>query len=109
VAANLALNPPLTHAFDQSTIPYYNVYFSDTWHMKPSFTLTYGMGWTLEMPPTEANRQADGTGGRFRRADQVRGLPQPAQGWRRNREVSTTRRLVSRWSTTWATGCKVSL
>src|SRR6185437_4364028 len=36
---NLALNPPLTPAFDQSTIPYYNVYFSDTWHMKPSFTL----------------------------------------------------------------------
>jgi hypothetical protein len=51
---NLALNPPLTHAFDQSTIPYYNVYFSDSWRMKPSFTLTYGLGWTLEMPPTEA-------------------------------------------------------
>ena len=50
----LALNPPLTHAFDKSTIPYYNVYFSDTWHMKKSFTLSYGMGWTLEMPPTEA-------------------------------------------------------
>jgi Carboxypeptidase regulatory-like domain len=53
--ANLALNPPLTPAFDQSTIPYYNVYFSDSWHMKPSFTLTYGLGWTLEMPPTEAH------------------------------------------------------
>jgi len=52
---SLTLNPPLTHAFDQSTIPYYNVYFSDSWHMKPSFTLTYGLGWTLEMPPTEAN------------------------------------------------------
>ena len=52
---NLALNPPLTHAFDQSTIPYYNVYFSDSWHIKPSFTFTYGLGWTLEMPPTEAN------------------------------------------------------
>lgn len=51
---NLQLNPPLTPAFDQSTIPYYNVYFSDTWHMKKSFTLTYGLGWTLEMPPTEA-------------------------------------------------------
>jgi Carboxypeptidase regulatory-like domain len=51
----LTLNPPLTHAFDQSTIPYYNVYWSDSWHMKPSFTLTYGMGWTLEMPPTEKN------------------------------------------------------
>lgn len=51
---NLALQPPLTHAFDKSTIPFYNVYFSDTWHMKPTFTLTYGMGWTLEMPPVEA-------------------------------------------------------
>jgi hypothetical protein len=51
----LALNPPLTHAFDKSTIPFYNTYFADTWHMKPSFTLTYGMGWTLEMPPTEAS------------------------------------------------------
>ncbi|HEX4321684.1 MAG TPA: carboxypeptidase-like regulatory domain-containing protein [Acidobacteriaceae bacterium] len=53
---DLSLNTaPLTHAFDQSTIPYYNVYFSDTWHMKPSFTLNFGMGWTLEMPPTEKN------------------------------------------------------
>ena len=51
--ANLALNPPLTPAFDKSTIPYYNVYFSDTWHMKPTFTLTYGLGWALEMPPVE--------------------------------------------------------
>jgi len=52
--ASLTLNPPLTPAFDQSTIPYYNVYISDTWHMKPTFTLTYGLGWTLEMPPVEA-------------------------------------------------------
>jgi hypothetical protein len=52
---NLTLNPPLTPAFDKSTIPYYNVYFSDTWHLKPTFTLTYGLGWTLEMPPVEAN------------------------------------------------------
>jgi hypothetical protein len=51
---NLTLNPPLTPAFDQSTIPFFNVYFSDTWHMKPTFTFTYGLGWTLEMPPTEA-------------------------------------------------------
>ncbi len=51
--ANLALNPPFTPAFDKSTIPYYNVYFGDSWHMKPSLTLTYGLGWTLEMPPTE--------------------------------------------------------
>ena len=53
--ADLTLNPPLSNAFDKSTIPYYNVYFSDTWHMKPSFTLTYGLGWALEMPPVEAH------------------------------------------------------
>lgn len=52
---NLTLNPPLTPAFDQSTIPFYNVYFSDTWHMKPTLTFTYGLGWTLEMPPVEKN------------------------------------------------------
>jgi hypothetical protein len=50
---NLTLNPPLTPAFDKDTIPYYNVYFSDTWHLKPTFTLTYGLGWALEMPPHE--------------------------------------------------------
>jgi Carboxypeptidase regulatory-like domain len=50
----LALNPPLTPAFDKSTIPYYNVYFGDSWRVKPTFTFTYGLGWTLEMPPTEA-------------------------------------------------------
>ncbi|MGA8622592.1 MAG: carboxypeptidase-like regulatory domain-containing protein [Candidatus Sulfotelmatobacter sp.] len=56
---NLALNSPLTPASDRDTIPYYNVYFSDTWHMKPTFTLTYGLGWTLEMPPVEATGEQD--------------------------------------------------
>ena len=50
-----ALNPLAigTPATDKSIIPYYSVYFQDTWHMKPSFTLTYGFGWNLEMPPYE--------------------------------------------------------
>jgi len=52
--ANLQLNPPSTPAFDKSTIPFYNLYFNDSWHMKPTFTLTYGLGWALEMPPVEA-------------------------------------------------------
>jgi hypothetical protein len=52
--SNLTLNPPNTPAYDKSTIPFYNLYFSDSWRMKPSFTLSYGLGWTLEMPPTEA-------------------------------------------------------
>jgi hypothetical protein len=57
--ASLALNPPLTPAEDTLTVPYYNVYFSDTWHLKPTFTLTYGLGWTLEQPPTEATGKQD--------------------------------------------------
>ena len=70
---NLALNPPLTKASDKVNIPYYNVYFGDAWHLKPNLTLTYGLGWTLEMPPTEttgkqvelvddADQQLDGIG-----------------------------------------------
>lgn len=52
---NLTLQPLGTAASDQSIIPYYNVYFSDTWNMKPSFTLTYGLGYSIEMPPYEIN------------------------------------------------------
>jgi hypothetical protein len=50
---DLRLNPPLTPAHDKVTIPYYNFYSSDTWRMTPKFTLIFGLGWTLEMPPTE--------------------------------------------------------
>jgi hypothetical protein len=53
--SNLVLNPPLTPAFDKATIPYYNLYVNDTWKLKPSLTVTYGLGWALEMPPTEQN------------------------------------------------------
>ena len=37
------------------SIPYGNFYGSDTWRMTPRFTLTYGLGWTVEMPPYEKN------------------------------------------------------
>jgi hypothetical protein len=52
---NLALQPQGTPAFDQSIIPYYNFYFTDSWHTKSNFTLTYGLSWSLEMPPYELN------------------------------------------------------
>lgn len=51
--ANLELNGPLVPAFDKVTIPYYNLYFGDSWRVKPSLTLNYGLGWTVEMPPVE--------------------------------------------------------
>ncbi len=50
---NLALQPLGTNLSDRVTIPYYNVYFSDTWRMRKDFTLTYGLGYQIEMPPTE--------------------------------------------------------
>jgi hypothetical protein len=31
------------------------VYSYDVWRAKPSFTVTYGLGWNLEMPPYEIN------------------------------------------------------
>ena len=51
--SNLSLLPLGTNASDKVTIPYYNVYFSDTWHMRKDLTLTYGLGYQIEMPPTE--------------------------------------------------------
>jgi len=53
--SNLTLQPLGTNLFDKVNIPYYNEYFSDTWRMRKSFTLTYGLGYQIEMPPTEQN------------------------------------------------------
>lgn len=50
---NLTLNPPNTPASDKSTIPYYSFYFNDAWHMKPTFSMTFGLSYALEMPPIE--------------------------------------------------------
>jgi len=52
---NLTLQPPGGFGFDQSIIPTYDLYFSDTWHMKPTFTLTYGLAYSIAMPPYEIN------------------------------------------------------
>ncbi len=52
---NLALQPIGTNLFDQVNIPSYNLYFSDTWHVRKDFTLTYGLGYQIEMPPSEEN------------------------------------------------------
>jgi carboxypeptidase family protein len=53
--AQLNLQPLGTPATDRSIIPSYATYFYDTWHAKPSLTITYGLGWNLEMPPYELN------------------------------------------------------
>ncbi|HKV77060.1 MAG TPA: carboxypeptidase-like regulatory domain-containing protein, partial [Candidatus Sulfotelmatobacter sp.] len=45
-------SPPLSNT---SIIPTYNLYFTDSWHMKPTFSLNYGLGYTVEMPPYEVH------------------------------------------------------
>jgi hypothetical protein len=51
----LDLQPLGTPAFDKSIVQSYNAYFSDTWRMKPNFTLTYGLGYTYSTPPYEVD------------------------------------------------------
>jgi hypothetical protein len=51
--SSLALNAPLTPIAANTVIPYYNVYATDTWHLKPSLTLNYGLSYAIEMPPHE--------------------------------------------------------
>jgi Carboxypeptidase regulatory-like domain len=51
--SNLTLNPLGSFMFDKSTIPSYNVYFGDTWHIKSNLSLSFGAGYTIEMPPVE--------------------------------------------------------
>jgi hypothetical protein len=53
--ANLTLNALGTQAFDQSIIPSYSAFFNDTWHIRPSLTLSYGVSYGLSMPPYELN------------------------------------------------------
>jgi hypothetical protein len=53
--SNLQLQPVGSSAFDKSVIPYYNLYAGDTWHMRKTFTLTYSLGYGVEMPPYEEN------------------------------------------------------
>jgi hypothetical protein len=51
----LTLNPPATAISATTHVPYYNIYATDTWHVRPPFTLNYGLSYAIEMPPTESN------------------------------------------------------
>ena len=54
---DLTLNPVGTPMFPRAIIPFYNAYFTDTWHLRPKLTLTYGLGYMLERPPYELSGQ----------------------------------------------------
>ncbi len=53
--SSLQIQPIGTLAQELSTIKYYSGYFADTWRMKPSLTVSYGLSYMYETPPVEAN------------------------------------------------------
>ncbi len=50
---NLTLNPTGDPISIHAIVPTYNEYFSDTWRVRHDLTLTYGLGYAIEMPPYE--------------------------------------------------------
>ncbi|HKA00271.1 MAG TPA: hypothetical protein VKE70_27360, partial [Candidatus Solibacter sp.] len=53
--SNLSLLPVGSNGVATSRIPYYSMYATDTWHIKPTVTLSYGLSYSIEMPPHEAD------------------------------------------------------
>ncbi|MFY9532042.1 MAG: carboxypeptidase-like regulatory domain-containing protein [Candidatus Acidiferrales bacterium] len=53
--ASLAPNPAFTDITQTAKVDSYEFHFSDTWRVTPSFTLTYGLTWGVQMPPYEVN------------------------------------------------------
>ncbi|MFN7921712.1 MAG: carboxypeptidase-like regulatory domain-containing protein [Bryobacteraceae bacterium] len=50
-----ALLPAGSPIFSQNIIPNYNVYFGDTWRVRPTLTISYGLGYEIQMPVREVN------------------------------------------------------
>jgi len=53
--SSLQIQPIGTLAQELSTIKYYSGYFADTWRLKPSLTVSYGLSYMYETPPVEKN------------------------------------------------------
>ena len=54
-ANGLTLNSPLTPVTGHASTPYYNIYVSDTWRVSPTVTVSGGLSYAVEMPPTDRN------------------------------------------------------
>ncbi|HEY2017715.1 MAG TPA: carboxypeptidase regulatory-like domain-containing protein, partial [Bryobacteraceae bacterium] len=49
--SNLTLNPVGVPIFIHSILPKYDLYATDSWHVKPTLTVTYGLSYQIDMPP----------------------------------------------------------
>lgn len=52
-AANLTAYPPGTPLSNDVTYSTSSLFATDTWHIRPTVTATYGVNWTADMPPYE--------------------------------------------------------
>ena len=57
--SNLNLNPLGTPVHSYVSDQTYAIYFSDAWKIKPNLTLSYGLNYTVQMPPTDINGSQD--------------------------------------------------
>jgi hypothetical protein len=48
-------NGPGTNITNREIVDAYEMYFGDTWHLKPSITVNYGLIWGVQMPPYNPN------------------------------------------------------
>ncbi|HEU5453564.1 MAG TPA: carboxypeptidase-like regulatory domain-containing protein [Terriglobales bacterium] len=53
--ASLGLKPAGTRLNNHTAMGNWEIHFADTWRIKPSFSLTWGLGWGVQMPPFEQN------------------------------------------------------
>lgn len=51
---DLSANPLGSLISNEISYNTYSLYFSDSWKIRPSLTLTYGLNWSVDMPPMEA-------------------------------------------------------
>ena len=50
---DLTANTPGTPNFQRSLVDYYDLHVVDTWRLKPTLTLAYGLDWGIQTPPYE--------------------------------------------------------
>jgi hypothetical protein len=57
--ANLTANPIGTPVHSSVSDQTFSMFISDTWKIKPNFTLSYGLNYQVQLPPTDANGVED--------------------------------------------------
>jgi hypothetical protein len=56
---NLTVNPLGTPLRSFVTDQTYSLFINDSWKIRPNITLSYGLNWTLQMPPVDENGAQD--------------------------------------------------